>query len=160
MNRKLDLFIEAYSQANQSIKDLIDSEKIGQFAETIQTNQGDFKQKRELIVVISNRILSLISDSEMVDELEGVGVTTDKIAQTKAFIEKALKDSVETEITEIPTTPNPVNETAAEKIIINPLRTMASDGKEVGYQSTEEPVYTSVQNAIINESKWGSDDGK
>lgn len=160
MNRKLDLFIEAYSQANQPIKDLIDSEKVGLFAETIQTNTGDFKQKRELMVAISNRILSLISDSEMVDELEKAGVTTDKIAQTKAFIESALKDSAPVETTAIPITESTVNETASEKIIINPLRTMASDGKEVGYQSTEEPVYTSVQNAIINESKWGSDDGK
>ncbi len=158
MNRKLDLFIEAYSQANQSIKDFIDSEKVGLFTETIQANPGDFKQKREIMIVISNRILGLLSDLEMVDELEKTGVTSDKIAQTKAFIEDALEGG-EGEVTAVPII-KAFNETTTVKPIINPLRTMATDGKEVGYQSTEEPVYTSVQNAIINESKWGSDDGK
>lgn len=33
------------------------------------------------------------------------------------------------------------------------LRTMATDSAQVGYESTEEPVYTSVQSALINESK-------
>lgn len=50
--------------------------------------------------------------------------------------------------------------TPIQKPIINPLRTMATDSKEVGFTSTDEPVYTSVQNAIINETRWGSDDGK
>jgi hypothetical protein len=36
---------------------------------------------------------------------------------------------------------------------INPVRTMAGDGKQIGYSSTTEDIYTSTQSAIINESK-------
>lgn len=68
--------------------------------------------------------------------------------ETPTIIENETKEAVVT-----PSAP-------ASKPIINPLRTMATDGKGVGYESVEEPVYTSVQNAIINESRWGSDDNK
>lgn len=46
-----------------------------------------------------------------------------------------------------------IAETEAELEKLSKLRTMATDGAQVGYQSTEEPVYTSVQSALLNESK-------
>ena len=36
---------------------------------------------------------------------------------------------------------------------VSPIRTMATDSVQIGYQSTDEPVYTSVQSALLNESK-------
>jgi len=36
---------------------------------------------------------------------------------------------------------------------INPVRTMASDGKQIGYSSTTEDTYTSSQSNIIDENK-------
>lgn len=52
-------------------------------------------------------------------------------------------ERVATEVTNSTTAPETVS----------PLRTMATDGAQVGYQSADEPVYTSVQSALLNESK-------
>jgi hypothetical protein len=53
------------------------------------------------------------------------------------------EESISSEIAE--------TEAALEKV--SPIRTMAGDSKQVGYSSTEEPTYTSIQSAIINEAK-------
>jgi len=36
---------------------------------------------------------------------------------------------------------------------LSPVRTMASDGKQIGYSSTTEDTYTSTQSTLINKSK-------
>jgi hypothetical protein len=36
---------------------------------------------------------------------------------------------------------------------LSPVRTMASDGKQIGYSSTIEDTHTSTQSALINETK-------
>jgi hypothetical protein len=46
-----------------------------------------------------------------------------------------------------------IAETEASLASLSRVRTMATDSAQVGYQSTEEPVYTSVQSALLNESK-------
>jgi hypothetical protein len=46
-----------------------------------------------------------------------------------------------------------IAETEATIASLGRLRTMATDSAQVGYESTAEPVYTSVQSALINESK-------
>lgn len=46
-----------------------------------------------------------------------------------------------------------IAETEAALETIAPLRTMATDGKQIGYASTEETTYTSHQSAILNEGK-------
>ncbi len=161
-------FLEAYSKSNQDIKNIIDSDSIGVFAESIQTDKTNSKQKRQIIVSISNRILDIYNDTSLVDTLDKAGINPENIEKAKAFVEDLLSSKKQPTVATI----NPVQtievtpavaqaDNAIEiKPIINPLRTMATDGKQVGYQSTEEPVYSSVQTAIINESKWGSDDGK
>lgn len=47
-----------------------------------------------------------------------------------------------------------IAETEADLEKISPIRTMAGDSKQIGYSSTTEPTYTSIQSAIINEPKW------
>ena len=141
-------FQEAYQAADQATKDLIDSEQIGLFADEIVTTTEDGKQKRQIIVILSNRILDIITDSEMVDGLEQLGIGAESISKAKAFVDQ--KDTVVAPISSIEEDLAEIEKSLHQ---INPVRTMASDGKQIGYSSTTEDTYTSTQSAIINESK-------
>jgi hypothetical protein len=75
-------------------------------------------------------------------------------------LQTLLKPLIDTDVaitsvgSEEPTTvATEIAETEAELDKLSKLRTMATDGAQVGYQSTDEPVYTSVQSALLNESK-------
>lgn len=54
-----------------------------------------------------------------------------------------IEEAIESEITEV--------EESIQKL--NPIRTMGSDSRQVGYSSNEETTYTSTQSALMNESK-------
>jgi len=151
MSDSFTRFQEAYSASDQATKDIIDSEQIGLFADEIITMSEDTKQKRQIVVSISNRILNIITDSELVDELEQLGIPAESIAKTKSFVDQKTAAGVTT----APTSSLAADLAEIEQSLhqINPVRTMASDGKQIGYSSNTEDTYTSTQSAIINESK-------
>lgn len=149
MKKDFQQFIASYSSASDEIKALIDSDKIGLFADKIVTEQ-EGTQKRDIIVSISNRILNITSDSELVDDLEQLGISSESIAKAKAFVEQKPEIKEDT-----PTTSIAEDLAEIEKSLhqISPVRTMASDGKQIGYSSTTEDTYSSSQSNIIDENK-------
>jgi len=157
MNDSFSKFLAAYSDAPQNIKDLIDSEEIGIFVDTLLTNNTPVPPKQKLLVILSNRVLDLLPDSQMISQLEEIGLSQpEKIAQIKNFIslktaavttDNSILESTKTDVA------NEIAETEAAMEKISPIRTMAGDSKQIGYSSTTEPTYTSTQSAIINETK-------
>ena len=137
MNEQFSKFLSAYQIAPQPIKDLIDSEKIGLFIDTILT---DATAKPKLLVIISNHILGITKDSEMVSALETIPeINLDIISKIKKFITDTTGTDVEASISEI------------EKMVetLPSIRTMATDGKVVGYHSVEETTHTSDQSNLL-----------
>ena len=149
MNDTFTNFLEAYTKAPQNVKDLIDSEEIGLFIDTLLSDTPVVVPKQKLMVIISNRVLDLMPDSQMIEQLENIGlVEPEKIAQIKNFVNtKVSVGSAENISSEIAET-----EAALGAINIPPIhsiRTMAGDGKVVGYQSTQENTYSSDQSNLL-----------
>ena len=150
MNERFSKFLNAYQTASQPIKDVIDSEKIGLFIDTILT---DAAAKPKLTITISDRILGIISDSEMVSALEKIpGIQTDATIKIMSFINEVTVSDIKTSISE-------VEETLQN---LPSIHTMATDSKQIGYGSTPanppippttETTYTSMQSAILNEGE-------
>ncbi len=140
-------FLAAYAKAPQNIKDLIDSEKIGLFADSLLAKSAAIIPKNKVLVILSNRVLDLIPDSLMIAQFEEIGLAQpEKIADIKNFVilNTATTRNIASEIAE--------TEAALGEINIPPIhsiRTMASDGKMVGYQSTQESTYSSDQSNLL-----------
>jgi len=84
MKKDFSQFLAAYNQASQNIKNVIDSEEIGLFVDTLAV---DPSLKPKFLIIISNRILDLIPDSELISQLEQIGFAEpEKIAQIKNFV--------------------------------------------------------------------------
>lgn len=148
MNDTFSTFLAAYTNAPQNIKNLIDSEEIGLFVDTLLTDSTTVLPKQKLLVILSNRILDLIPDSVMFSQLEEVGLSElEKIARIKNFVTLKMTAADDTNIS------FEITETEATPQSLSPIRTMTGDNKQIGYASLTEPTYTSIQSAIINENK-------
>jgi len=141
MNDTFTLFQEAYASADQKTKDLIDSDHIGLFADTLIIERSNYVQKHKIIIALSNRILNVSTDSFMVDRLEEAGLDTEAIAKAKIFVEERNSTNK----------PSLIHEIDEVQKQISTVRTMSSDSNAPASQP--EATYSSVQSAILNESK-------
>jgi hypothetical protein len=143
MNNTFSQFLAAYNQASQNIKNVIDSEEIGLFVDTLAV---DPSLKSKFLVIISNRILDLIPDSELISQLEQIGFAEpEKIAQIKNFV------TLKTTTTTANTISSEIAEAEAVLETLSPIRTMAGDSRHT--PAPAESTYTSMQSAILGEGK-------
>ena len=154
MDNKYQQFIEAYNNANLELKEFIDSEAIGLFIESKIQGTTYATLKRKLIVLTANKIFNLISDDELSTSLIKIGIQGEDSRtmynEIKSFVEKVISEIDSSNIFEesiIETKPETPPNT------INNIRTMASDGKQVGYENSGDTIYSSSQSAILEEGK-------
>lgn len=158
MENNFETFILAYQMAPQPIKDIIDSEDIGIFVNTLlATHSLDSAYRQRLIVIVSNRLLSITSDAEVKTALQTTHIeppVIDKIsALILAFVLGKIDTAIEASVQKdsileerVPTdSPSkaPVTDTSH-------IRTMAKD-MERAQSAPEEAVYTTTQEAILRE---------
>ncbi|MCB9810748.1 MAG: hypothetical protein H6779_02875 [Candidatus Nomurabacteria bacterium] len=77
MENTFEKFIEAYSNADQGLRDIIDSDKIGLFIDSLISNTQYSNLKMKLIVITSNKLLGIFSDKDIPDELTKLDVDSD-----------------------------------------------------------------------------------
>lgn len=157
MNNDWEKFQEGYKNASDEVKKLIDSNQIvicvSEFCDRNSLSQ-DLKKK--IILMYVDKLLKLVSDNDF-DKyvIEVSGLSHDKISNELILINSCVansKESIPANTTE-ESILSEIAETEAALKTIPPLRTMANDGKQIGYESVEENTYTSHQSAILNESK-------
>jgi hypothetical protein len=163
-------YMTAYQKASPNIKQLIDSEAIGEFAGALVTQLSlPRSAKRILIVSISNRVLGIISGNEIPVSLQNLNLSPEVIADLAAKIQAFVQNKVSTDTQTVPpitTTPVPdipksaiveerANTTAAVPAPPVPkmtpgvptIRTMAGDMAKT--QTSGEATYSSTQEAIL-----------
>lgn len=151
----LTSFHEAYYLASEEDKDVIDSEMIGSFV-TDKMPITDSPSKTFFIILISCRFLEVIDDESLRQSLierstPGIDIVLEKIS---TFINdlKTAKAGSDPDVTEVDIK-SEITEVEENLQKLNPIRTMGSDSRQVGYNSNEETTYTSTQSALMNESK-------
>lgn len=175
MNSNFEIFAQAYQKAPQNIRQLIDSETIGEFADVL-VNQYSLPKdtKRTLLIIVSNKILNLISDGEIVASLQNLKlspeVVDDLASKIESFVQHKTGTAAQATIpaATAPGSNIPKPATLAEQarttatIPIPPvkptsgvstIRTMAGDVAKA--QKNSETVYTSTQEAILKEG-WST----
>ncbi|KKT80552.1 MAG: hypothetical protein UW75_C0003G0012 [Parcubacteria group bacterium GW2011_GWF2_44_8] len=155
-----DSFSTEYQAAPDTVKLYIDSEQIMKAVDALYVQ---YVLPPDLRKNFSNAYIYLalgsIQDGEIVNLLVELGVDPDTAKLCIAQIVSDVRTATLPEelVTSTPLPQSSIEEDLAEieKSLhqINPVRTMASDGKQIGYSSTTEDTYTSTQSAIINESK-------
>lgn len=167
MNKKIIEFSIAYSKATQETRDLIDSPTIGDFVVTL--DKMSLKHSSyDLIAEFANYALGISTVEEIELALLPLGYSNIEAQQIISSVNTlfSLKKTIPTSnitpetvgyevANEIAETEAALEfaDTEAELEKISPIRTMVGDSKQVGYSSTTEPTYTSIQSAIINEKK-------
>lgn len=168
-------YMMAYQKAPQNIQQLIDTEEIGEFADAIITQYSiPATTKRPLIIIVSNRVLGIITDQDITTSLQELTLSPEVVAGLTAkigtFVQSKTGTTVQPQIP-VPTAPVqtiPKPATLAEQaratatIPIPPIlqkqgiptfRTMAGDMAKT--QSSGDKVYTSTQDAILKEG-WST----
>lgn len=144
MQLNWEKFQNEYQKATPQIRVIIDGETIPHCVDTVILKNGlPPTLKKELVVSTINKIINLADDSEIYTFLTTKGLPMQQAAQVLGEIVTCSLSSLTT--TTISTPINPEE--------IPPLRTMTSDRVQIGYQNSEEPVYTSIQSAILQEGK-------
>lgn len=144
MNKKLPEFIAAYSNASQELKDLIDSSIIGDYISSLDKIPSGYRTA-DLIAESANYILGISTAEEIEVMLLPLGYTTIEAGQIIIKLKNLSSSTTQTA--------NPIVQLQPEPGTTPSIRTMASDSKQIGYSSVEEPTYTTMQSAIINERK-------
>lgn len=149
MDSQFEKFIEIYNNSSPELKNFIDSDTIGLFVEKLISGKSYLKLKQKLIVLVTNRLLDIISEEELLASLIKIGIastdTETLFSEIKNFIDNTANGiGVSTVIKPIE---EEIAETEAVLDTINPIRTMASDSGQV---NTEEKVHASTQSAILN----------
>lgn len=149
MDSQFEKFIESYNSSSAELKDFIDSDAIGLIVEKLISGKGYLNLKQKLIVLVTNRLLNIISEKELLADLIKIGIastdTETLFSEIKNFINNTAKGmGVSTVIKPIE---EEIADTEAVLDTINPIRTMASDSGQV---NPEEKVHTSTQSAILN----------
>lgn len=168
MENNFEAFIQAYQTAPQPIKDVIDSEEIGTFVSTLlTTHKIDTQHQRALIVAVSNRLLSITSDSDVTIVLQSLPIEKVEIAKIAALISAFVLSKIghlvekptQSEVVSLVHQTSPRNTleadiTETEEAIqsISGLRTMAKDMEQIK-SVPEEVVYTNTQEALLREGK-------
>jgi Flp pilus assembly CpaE family ATPase len=153
MKNSFETFILAYQAAPQPIKDIIDSEEIGTFIDSMLAEEKLLaNQKQTFLVIVSNRLLSIISDAEVLASLQALPlekVLAEKTAALiHAFVQSKIDAVVEKTATPAETTEvlPPTTEQNAPAVVSH-IRTMAQDMHRSKEQ--EAHVYSSTQDSIL-----------
>lgn len=157
-------FIVAYKNANQDLKDIIDSEIIGIFVDELLENKVKNNLKSKLIVLVSNRLLNIIQNSDLINNLIEIGIpeieTKSLSSKIENFVQKTLEKNVEPE--------GPINidkeikETEAVLNSMNHIRTMSGDKeaiKETVHVSSQFDLFGRKDKKVNDseETRWGTD---
>lgn len=113
MDNEFEKFIKAYQESNQKIKDVIDSERIGLFVDELIKNTDYTNFKSQLIVLVSNNLLGVISNTNLPDRLTELGIDSDTtqtmsvkiFSFVKSIQEEDTKTDSQPEETETENTP-------------------------------------------------------
>lgn len=162
MKNSFEDFLTAYQQAPQAIKQIIDSEAIGIFVDSLITDDLSLEtHKRPLMVITSNRLLNIIPEasiSTLLQEFISDSQVNSKIStQIQGFVRSKIDGVVTNTVTAVDATPSPkipLNTTESSvQTSIPHVRTMAADMTKS--QTSGEKVYTSTQEAILREG-WST----
>jgi hypothetical protein len=150
MPTNFEKFIAAYQIADPRIKQIIDSEEIGLFVSNL-TGIGEYKSS--LIILISNVVLGTVPKTELTQFLSLVGISdAEKQAEILSFVNK-LTEPTQFSPRLYSETPNVPSASETATTPIPQLRTMAGDGKQIGYQSLAETTYTSTQDSLMDKTE-------
>ncbi|KXJ98972.1 MAG: hypothetical protein UZ19_OD1000572 [Parcubacteria bacterium OLB19] len=134
-------FVEAYKQASQETKQIIDSDKIAIFIdEILKDNQDYSKHKSKLISLVTYRLLEIIDQNYLIDNLKEIGITEPESLSSKieSFVQEALGNNKKPE--EPINIDTEIKETEAVLNSMNHIRTMSGDS-----QIARETVHVSSQ---------------
>ncbi len=146
MQLNWEKFQTEYQKATEKTKALIDGETIPLCVTSAITQYNlPLTLKRELTVSVINKLLNLTDDGEIYAQLSKSGLDASRAA---SILGGLLTCSLTNDPTIFATPPPNQSVTTTP-----PVRTMTSDGKQIGYQSLDEVEYTNVQAAILHESK-------
>lgn len=129
-------FQNAYSNAPQEIKDIIDSEKISDCIEAqIAINTIDSGQRKDVLLVTSHYLLKTVSDIEAMGHLTKLG-----IPNANVIMEHLLEC-----VTAGDAAPEPTTQ----------IHSLAEDvaPQEKPRWESEEPTYSSTQSALMQEAE-------
>jgi hypothetical protein len=144
-------FQTAYNNASPDVQLLIDSEKIASRVDIVINKYNLTVPRASLVACAVNLILGMENETAVIVFLKSHQIND---GQAQIMVGEISRyegiDSSQKNSSEIA---SEIKEAESALSRISNLRTMATDGAQVGYQSTEEPVYTSVQSALLNESK-------
>lgn len=117
MNTKIEQFFEAYTNAPEELRTLIDSEKIGEHAEKLLTLiDKDATLKPALIILFSNFVLDVIDKEELQKDLLAIGIEDRETPMIISKIEN-IKRNPKSTVNDLPLPKN--NETTiAQKVSI------------------------------------------
>ncbi len=149
MDSQFEKFIEIYNNSSPELKNFIDSDTIGLFVEKLISGKNYLNLKQKLIVLVTNRLLDIISEEELLADLIKIGIastdTETLFSEIKNFIDNTAQGKTATTV--IKPIEKEISETVATIAGLESIRTMASDSGQV---SPEEKVHTSTQSAILN----------
>lgn len=153
-------FQEGYTQAEDSVKLIVDSNLIPTtVSDMCSRNKLSKELRNKIVTAYAYKVLGLISNPELHSYVSEITtLDKNKISEELSLLDSTIKKSndegsrlnleikeADVKLDELPTPPPTPH--------LSPIRTMDSDSKQVGYSSNEEATYTSAQSALINESK-------
>lgn len=155
-----DKYQKAYIQASEETKFIIDSNIISiGVSDLIEKNKILPELKKDLILVYTDMLVGLISESEMSEYLsQEKKLNQNQITEIISF----LKNFLEGENTNLYQPTVEVDTLANTNNPISYIRTMAQD---MNNSNNDELIYSSTQAAILNEAKskdtsadrWGNE---
>lgn len=117
---------------------------------------------KDFVTIFGDTVLGFYPITALAQNLKGSPslsslVTDELVAELQKLLRPIVETSTSIEPKPTPTPTSSIEEDLAEieKSLhqISPVRTMASDGKQIGYSSTKEDTYSSSQSNIIDENK-------
>lgn len=138
---------DAYYEAPESIRNLIDSGIIGDLVENVIRDTAYSVLKPKIIVLSTRFFLALISEAELGGEFTSLGINSDVTQNLTHELKKLLTESIHGISTSLESSPGMI---AAE---VSAMEKVLADG----FTTPTEPTYTSTQSAILNEGgQWGT----
>ncbi len=137
---------EAYYKSPQEIKDVIDSDTIGDFTRDLVNGTGYENQKSKIILLVASALLQTISSDEIESQLIRLGIEENTVKEFGPAIKKFLNILLHSISSQLNTLPDEIAEAEAALSAIPQVRTMPQS------PAGSEPVYTSTQAAILHES--------
>ncbi len=164
MDNKFEQFIAAYQNANQDIKDIIDSETIGLMIDNLLTQYPQYQSlKSKLLILTSNLLLEIITVEELESSITTLGVEQGVMVFLSTQIQSEITKYKQGNVTIIRT---PEETPAGTEPIINYQETSTnplvrplpqSPYAEVPtYQSSQADLYPIRKRPGADDPKWGA----